>query len=432
MTLARLLVATCQWTLKRKTREPHKGHRGMTRVLRILPVAVAGVFLISMSLAWLKEVGSVVARGTTYRDSLQFYTGAISIRSGRAADLYDLDVQQSLQEKLLQPEYRQDRPHQWELLPFISPPFVALALAPLAGQSLPVFYAVTGGLQVLFIAVLVVALQRTANVWPESWRLLLLMLTVLWLPLSWSLMQGQMSTLLAVAFALGYLALRNNQGILAGIILSILWIKPQYAILVLPAMLVWRRWSGAGAFAASMLALLGASWATVGLDGLVSYARLLTQIETFGPEYGMFAANYNTLSGLLVRAFGESGWAWLLAAGPLVILALLRAQRGFGPESYALLILTSVLVSLHTHSYDLAVLLPAAALGWDALKERPILAFTWASLWFAVEVGLFGLAVRGTQFEDAPLLTVPAMLLAVALLLLWRTPGRLVPAAVRA
>ena len=403
----------------------------MKLLLRSLTFLVALVLLTFMLQTWVKEVSLALERGTTYRDSLAFYTGATLIWNGRADDLYDLETQRSLQEELLPSQYRQDRPHQWDLLPFISPPFVALALAPLAGLSLPVFYAVTGGLLVLLIAVLVVALQCTANAWPESRRLLLFMLTVLWLPVSWSLMQGQMATLLAAAFALGYLALRNNQGILAGIILSTLWIKPQYAVLVLPALLVWRRWVGAGAFAASTLALLGASWATVGLDGLSSYARLLSQIDMLGPEYSVFSANYNTLSGLLVRVFGESGWAWLLLAGLLVVLALLRSRQGFGPHSYALLILTSVLVSLHTHSYDLAVLLPAAALGWDALKERPILAFTWASLWFAVEAGLFGLALRGTQFEDAPLLTVPAMLLAVALLLLWRTARPVVLAPVR-
>jgi len=404
----------------------------MKLLLRSLTFLVALVLLTFMLQTWVSEVSLALERGTTYRDSLAFYTGATLIWNGRANDLYDLETQRSLQEKLLPSQYRLDRPHQWDILPFISPPFVALALAPLAGLSLPVFYAVTGGLQVLLIAVLVVALQRIANAWPESRRLLLLMLTVLWLPVSWSLMQGQMSTLLAVAFALGYLALRSDQGLLAGVVLSILWIKPQYAILVLPALLVWRRWSGAGAFAGATLALLGASWTTVGLDGLASYTRFVTQIDTFGPEYSVFSANYNTLSGLLLRVFGVSGSVWLFFAGLLVILTLLRARRGFGPESYALLILTSVLVSLHTHSYDLAVLLPAAALGWDALKERPVLAFTWASLWFAVEVGLFALAFRGTQFEDAPLLTVPAMLLAVALLLLWRTARPVVPAAVRA
>ena len=67
-------------------------------------------------------------------------------------------------------------------------------------------------------------------------------------------------------------------------------------------------------------------------------------------------------------------------------------------------------------------LLPAAALGWEAIKQRTLLTAIWVCLWFAVAFGLLGLAWRGTQFDSAPLLTVPAMLLAVALLLLPRSP----------
>jgi hypothetical protein len=109
---------------------------------------------------------------------------------------------------------------------------------------------------------------------------------------------------------------------------------------------------------------------------------------------------------------------------------LWTARQGFGPRSYALLILTTVLISLHTHSYDLVILLPAAALGWDALRERPSLAVAWAVVWFALDLALLTLAIRGTQFEDAPLVTVPVMLLAFAVLLIPRVvrTAALVPA----
>jgi hypothetical protein len=108
------------------------------------------------------------------------------------------------------------------------------------------------------------------------------------------------------------------------------------------------------------------------------------------------------ISGLLLRLFGVSGLAWFVVAGLVVGLTLWRARQGFGPKSYALVILASVLVSLHTHSYDLTILLPAAALGWEALKQRPVLVTTWSLLWIAVELGLFVVARMGSQFENAP------------------------------
>jgi hypothetical protein len=215
-------------------------------------------------------------------------------------------------------------------------------------------------------------------------------------------------------------------------LLGLLWIKPQYAILVLPALLMWRNWRSAEAFAGASFALLVVSWLTIGADGLAAYARLLSNIESTGSFYGAFPAVYNTLSGLLVRFVGESGLLWLVLAGLIVFAALWYARRGFGPGSYAFLILATVLVSLHTHSYDLVILLPAAALGWEALKQRPSLALAWAAMWFILEVAMFALAVGGTQFHDTPLVTVPTMLLAVAFLLIPKVvrPAALVPARV--
>ena len=387
-------------------------------IIRVSTLTVIFSFLALIVFAWIGEVTWTFNVETSDRDIVQFYTGALLIQSGHAAQLYDLESQKALQKTLLQG--RDPRYGGWELLPFLSPPFVALALAPFASLSLPIFYTLSGAVQWVLIFGLMLALQHSVTGWPQSWRLALALLTVVWLPLSWALMQGQVSILLALSFTLAYLALRANRNILAGIILSVLWIKPQYVVLVLPALLIWRNWRGAGAFAGASLGLLAASWITVGSDGLIAYARLLTGIETSGAFYGMFPGVYNTLSGILFRLFGVSGWLWFVLSSLLVALTLWQARRGFGPSAFALVILTTVLVSLHTHSYDLTILLPAAALGWHALKQWPYLAAAWASLWFALELGFFVLAVKGSQFEDAPLITVPVMLLAVALLLMPR------------
>jgi alpha-1,2-mannosyltransferase len=330
-------------------------------------------------------------------------------------DLYNLEAQRVVQGRLLQGH--EPRFADWELLPFVSPPFVAIALAPFTRLTLPAFYLLSGVIQLTLIAALVLVLQRAAADWPQTDRLALAALTVVWLPVSWALLQGQTSVLLALSLATGYLAIRSRCNTLGGFLLSLLWIKPQYAILVLPALLVWQNWRAAMSFVATSFGLLAVSWLAVGTQGLITYARLLTSIEGTGSLHGMFPAFYNTLSGVLVRFTGESALVWFGASFVLVAATLWYARRGFGPASFAALILATVLASLHTHSYDLVILLPVVALGWDALKDRPNLAAGWAAMWFATDVTLFVLAVRGTQFQDAPLATVPAMLLALAVLL---------------
>jgi hypothetical protein len=219
--------------------------------------------------------------------------------------------------------------------------------------------------------------------------------------------------------------LKMNRNVPAGIALSLLWIKPQYAVLVLPALLLWKRWQTAGSFAAASVMLLLASLIAVGFEGLIGYVDVLLRLEQMGADIAMFPASYHTLSGLLLRLFGIGGWAWFAIVLIVGGVILQRMKDGFSAQSFALLILGSVLVSPHTHIGDVSILLVPIALGLEGLRERPRLAVAWVSLWIVVAFGFYALVINRYLLRDGPMLTVPAMFAATSiLLLLERLPTR--------
>jgi hypothetical protein len=395
----------------------------MTPLRRFLVILVSLILLAVTMVTWLTEAQAALAKGTTHRDSLQFYTGGTLVREGRSDELYDFEAQGALQEVLLPLEQRPNL--EFRVLPFVSPPFVALTLAPLTNLTLPQFYVVSGIGNLCLLAVLSLALQRAGRSWPESWRITLFILVLSWLPVTWVVREGQVSILLALSFALGYLMLKMNRDVPAGIALSLLWIKPQYAILIVPALLLWKRRQAVGSFAAASVMLLLASLITVGFEGLIGYVDVLLRLEQMGADIAMFPASYHTLSGFLLRLFGVGGWAWFAIALVVAGFVLQRIRGGFSAQWFALLILGSVLVSPHTHIGDVSILLVPIALGLEGLKERPRLAVAWLSLWIVVAFGFYALVINRYLLRDGPMLTVPAMLAATSiLLLLERLPTR--------
>jgi hypothetical protein len=329
-----------------------------------------------------------------------------------------------LQDVLLPTEHRPTA--DYGFLPFVSPPFVAWALSPLAGLSLPIFYVVIGVANWGFLFVLLGAVYRLMSGWGETWRSATLMFCLAWVPIVWTLLQGQVSIFLAMALALGYLGLSRRRDVLAGLVLALLWTKPQYAILIFPALLAWRRWAAATSFALTSGVLLLISLAVVGPEGFRDYVALLARIETMGPSYAMFPASYHTLGGLLRRFLGLHGTPWLLLVCLLIAGVLLRlATWGVQPRSYALLVLTTVLVSPHTHIQDLAVLVPAIVLGGAALRKDHRRLLVWCGTWLLVLFGFYLLAQTPRFLQDSPLFTVTAMAMSALMLLVGLERGTL-------
>lgn len=250
--------------------------------------------------------------------------------------------------------------------PFVNPPLVAWALQPLAGLPL------RDGL-VALLAVLLLALAAAVLVgdrllparWPGSRRLVLLLASLVSVPAATAVGLGQWAPLMALSGLGALLALHRGRPLLAGVLLSVLLVKPQAIWLVLPALAVagsWRVLLGVGCGA---LGWVATGVALVGPAQMVQLPRLI--LERHVGEAFRTAG----LPGLVTDLTGSGGAAFL-AACMLALAALVAAVRwrsvlrGRPELAVGLGIAASLACAPHVFPDDL-MLLAVSAVVWAPL-----------------------------------------------------------------
>jgi hypothetical protein len=239
--------------------------------------------------------------------------------------------------------------------PFLSPPMVAWLAAPL---TLFPWWVAYGIWAVLMFACLAAALTWAGvSTGTARWIAVLGALTPWWVLHAVNL--GQVVPLVAAGVVVGWRLLRDKKDIAAGIALSLIFLKPNTAILVPFALLAARRYRAFASWLAVGGVLALVAFLLLGNEGMSAYTNQLR-----APLPG--GADSLTIKG----AVGADGAAALairvLIVG--VVLAVAFKRR----ESFGLVIpvgiVGSLLVSPYLHASDL-VLLSAAA--WMAWEERP-------------------------------------------------------------
>ena len=415
----------------------HLAKRRWPRILAIVWPFLCLVVLEGEVLGWRAEVAEAERLGGTPRDFLSFYTGALLLSQGHGDSLYDLQLQESTQQSLLSAEAT-DRLHEQvraQALPFLNPPFVALMFLPLTHLNLPQAYTVWLVANVGFLGALVALLTSSFRYWSRGEHLVAGLTALTFLPAYFAVWQGQISTLLALTVALAWLAFRRGHDGAGGFALALLLAKPQYCVLAF-LWLLWRsRWRALGGFGLGV-ALLGLlALMTAGPVAVLSWVRLLTQAPQLGSYYGAHPDLMFTWSGFLSALTGR---AVLTAkeAAPFLIWALLEvttlsivAIRRFQPSAIrsspsfqgAVVLVSSVLVSLHTNVQDLVLLVVAGYLIWDLmrLKERPLVRAMWLAGLLGMHVLVLGLFLLKAAFHAMPypnMVVVPVLALWLMLL----------------
>jgi hypothetical protein len=247
------------------------------------------------------------------------------------------------------------------LYPPLYPPPLAWFVAPFAALPFAAGYALWN---VLLGASLLVTWWLTV---PESSRLVRLghLAFAIALPaVAFGLLLGQVVIVVAAAVSICWWMLRRNRPFAAGLVLSLIALKPQLALMVPLALLVAGQSRAFLGWAAGSLAMLGAALATIGVGGLQAYAVLLAGSAHY--RGAMMVYPELTLPGLL-----GSGGAAALAQALVVIVtvALVWRRRASGLEfPFAAGLCASMLIATFLHAQDVAVLLPAA---WLWLRTAP-------------------------------------------------------------
>src|SRR5256884_5780764 len=325
------------------------------RLARVAALVGVGLIALHNLVGWLLSPFSGACEGV-FAAYYAFTRTGLHAGCGR---LYDADPQ------------RQEWPALGPLLwyPAVYPPPLAFVVAPVALLPFPVAYAIWNVL--LGIAVLVTwRLLAPGSRWQRSMQLGI----ALALPLvAFSLLLGQVVMLLGAALALVWWCLRRGSPILAGIVLTLIAVKPQLAFLVPLGLLAGLHVRAAIAWLSATAALALVTLATVGTDGVAAYVGRLQHATGGLAAYQV--PDDLTLPGLL--GHGVAAAAAQLMVGIGIALAGFLG-RGRGPQwAIALRVIGSLLVTPFYPPGDIAILLPPARLGVHtppAALERTLMA----------------------------------------------------------
>jgi hypothetical protein len=243
--------------------------------------------------------------------------------------------------------------------PFLSPPPVAWLVTPLTLAPYPVAFGIWAVLMLLsFGGALAWAGASTGAI---RWIAVVGALTPWWVVHAVAL--GQVVPLVAAGVVVGWRLLRDNQDVAAGAALSLIFLKPNTAILVPVALLAAQRYRAFASWLAAGGVLALIAFVLLGTEGVSAYVDQLR-----APLPG--GADSLTLHGA-VGATGAAALALrvLIAGAILVASYKLRETPGLVMPGA---VVGSLLISPYLHASDLCLL---AAAAWMVWEERPSLAW---------------------------------------------------------
>jgi hypothetical protein len=315
--------------------------------------ALSALFLVATAcLVMVVATGAAAQKGT---DFFYYFVASRMVVQGHGGAIYSLQALGNLERLVAYPVRVPGG-----VLPNVSPPFFALALAPLT--RLPYFaaYLTWMALNAVLLALCLVAVERYAGLSRRT-TILLRSATLASLPVIVALLQGQLSIILLAGLTGGFLCLRADKEWIAGISLAALLIKPQFLLPFVAILALRGRWRPLVSLAACAVGLAFVSSLILGLGSQSAYAATLLSASHWGSEVGGFAPHWNRsfagFSQLLLPSPWSSALAILADLGALVILVrFVRAGRRFD-HCFGLATIVALLVSQHVLIHDLTLLL---------------------------------------------------------------------------
>lgn len=335
----------------------------------LIALSIIGGFRVALLLSELAAHSSGVHALQGHNDFLAFYSGAHYVLAGRAGDIYSATALASYQLTLV--------PHSVGsagYMPFLNPPFAAVMQSPLALMSEPVARLVWFAINALLA--LAIAFWITSSL-PARQRALACVMIVGTFPFYQALVQGQWSVILLLG-CLGALHFaRRGSYIASGACLSVLWLKPQLALIVLPGLLIfrYRRIALGMAGAACLVAL--ASLPVTGVQPYIDYVPFLLNVSldhvnsAGALEPAVWRGDLSLtqgLNGLFVGLFSQSSSVVVnaltfLSVGATLLLfrrAALRTRPAFGHVTNEMMLVASVclvlLIDPHLFAQDITLL----------------------------------------------------------------------------
>ena len=356
-----------------------------------------------MQASFLWTIRERIVRGDP--DFTVYYGAAKMLREGRGTELYESDAEFEVQQ-----QFTTDSDIRRGPLPYIHPPFEALAFLPLTflpyTAAFVVWEFVNLGMLGGIFALLRRALPSLRKIATADW----VIGALAFFPVFANFHQGQDAILLLVFFVLAFSALNRNADFAAGCWLGVGVLKFQFVVPVALILIFWRGRKFAQGFALVTAAAVAVSIALVGWHEALWYPSYAWQIVTSVHKGGLPARLMPNLVGLLGGwpVLEDLGWPLraLAAAGSLGLLGMLVAMKDRVRESgrfnlgFACVVILSLIGSYNTNTYDLTLLiLPLALLVDYCLLQAgaeprwkmflPAVPLLISPLWFFLWLGWF-------------------------------------------
>jgi hypothetical protein len=298
-------------------------------------------------------------------DFVNFYVGASIVHRGDGAKLYQQDTQRAVLRSVLQRDSIQY---------FLHPPFEAAALAPLASLSFERAFVVWTAINVAVLALLPLVLMPCIPL--VARRPYVGLIGFFFLPVLVALTLGQDSILLLFVISLAYLLMHKKMDLTAGLVLALASIKFQYLIVLIPLLLMSRKWRLVAGIGLGCAGLAAVSTYVISWRGFENYFGFVRAIDTLaGPGAPNPALMVN------VRGFlAGTGWAMhsltLNAVGVGVLLGLAAICALSAPVSrknglvFAVYIAVALTAAPYAHFPDATLLWLPVLLALDWLAEN--------------------------------------------------------------
>jgi hypothetical protein len=286
-------------------------------------------------------------------DYISFATGSRILASGSRC-LYCLSTQADAQAEVL--GYRPVPPAPGFPHIFANPPLAAWLLRPIAALPLSAGLAafLVASLVALFAAARLLE-RRLPRTLPESRRALLVITATASLPAATTLLLGQWDAFLLLAAVGAIWALDRDRPLTAGLLLSVLLVKPQLAWLLLPLLVAASRWRIAAGFALGAAVWVGSGLLIVGPRQLIELLPLVRARQT---GESLLTAGLPALAGLAGGNTAVLVAAPVLAAAAVALAWRCRAglRQAAPTVAVSLGICASILCAPHVFSDDLLLL----------------------------------------------------------------------------
>ncbi len=373
--------------------DDRRSRRLASRVVFVLGIAVFAIYLG----LW---AALIIGGSTEQADYTAFYTGWTIVGDGRGPELYDPTVQAAVQREILG-----GRTFEAGLNPFNNPPHLVVPFVPLAWLPLDISYLVWAAIQVTLLAWLIWRLWSAISIdWSRDERLALVAASLAASPLLITFLQGAFSLLVCVAVTEAYLALRRGRDGRAGAWLALASIKPQAVATLGVMLLVGRRWRVIAVGAIVVVGLGAIATVALGAGIWGEYLGFLSRYVSTFDEFSVRPSVMWNLRGTvtlivgperaadqasLINGIGLAGQLLGLAAVAFLWRGTWDTRRRDFDIRFAMTIVIGLLTSPHLNPHDDLLLVPAAAIGYRALRQRP-------------DGGWIGIGLAASPFVDPP------------------------------